>query len=54
MLVILGTGQPWDASQPIGDVRYPLNIEALWTDAELAEIGLARPSPPPPPPPEGE
>jgi hypothetical protein len=42
MLIKIETGLPWEPSQPIGDVRYPLNIEQLWTDAELAALGLAR------------
>lgn len=51
MLIVTETGQPWDTSQLIGDVRYPLNIETLWTDEELAAIGLARPAPAAPHPP---
>lgn len=46
MLIKIETGKPWDASEPINEVRYPLNIETLWTDGELAAIGLARPAPP--------
>lgn len=54
-LIVIETGAPWDCEVPINEVRYPLNIETLWTDEELAAIGLARPAPPPPaPPPEGE
>lgn len=30
----------------IGDIQYPPNIEALWSDAELAAIGLRRLAPP--------
>jgi hypothetical protein len=29
--------------QPIDEIRYPLNIEALWNAAELAAIGLYLP-----------
>jgi len=33
------TFTPWDLG-PIAGIRHPRNIEQLWTDAELAAIGL--------------
>lgn len=45
MLIHTQTGLPWSADEPINGVRYPLNIETLWTDDELATVGLARPAP---------
>jgi hypothetical protein len=36
---------PWHG-QAINDIRYPLNIEQLWTAAELAAIGLYSPAVP--------
>lgn len=35
---------PW-AGERIGDVQHSPQIEALWTDEQLAEIGLYRPEP---------
>lgn len=35
--------------EPIGDIRYPYNIEELWTADELATIGLYKPVEPPVP-----
>lgn len=58
MLIVLETNQSWVSSEPINGVRYPLNIADLWSDEELASIGLARfvepptelhPDPPPEP-----
>ena len=37
-----GGFQPW-AGEPIDGIRYPINIEQLWTDDELAAINLYRP-----------
>jgi hypothetical protein len=45
MLVYTGTNDIW-TGEPINNVRHPLNIEQLWTDAELNAIGLARVPPP--------
>lgn len=36
--------------EPINDVRHPRSIERLWTDADLAAIGLRKRIPPPPAP----
>jgi hypothetical protein len=33
---------PW-RGEAIDDIRYPLNIEAQWTEEALARIGLMRP-----------
>lgn len=33
---------PW-LGEPINNIRYPLNIENLWTDNDLNVIGLWRP-----------
>ena len=33
------------AGEPIDDVRYPLNIESLWTVSELLAVGLYIPLP---------
>lgn len=46
-LVYITSGDPWDGA-PINDIRHPPNIEAIWSDAELAAIGLQRPVPPEP------
>jgi hypothetical protein len=35
----------WNPAEPIGEVRYPSNIEQLWSAAELANLGLYVPSP---------
>lgn len=45
MLVFVETDLPWDPAYPINGVWYPVNIQQLWSDEELAEIGLARPAP---------
>lgn len=42
---------PWDPSSPIGGVRYPPNIEQLWSSSALAELGLHVPEPADPKPP---
>jgi hypothetical protein len=34
---------PWDPVLPINMIRYPQNIEQLWTTSALAEIGLYSP-----------
>jgi hypothetical protein len=49
MLVRLATLRPW-AGERIDDVAHPLDIETLWSVAELAAIGLAAPRPFPTPP----
>lgn len=53
-LIVIETGEPWAPDAPINGVRYPLNIETLWSDDDLASIGLARFVPPPLPEPETE
>jgi hypothetical protein len=42
-LYIVGTNPPtkW-TGQVINDIRHPRNIEHLWSDAELAGVGLIR------------
>jgi hypothetical protein len=51
MLVKIATFQPWDQRERLFDqsrdmeVRVPPNIEAMWDEAELANVGLARPAP---------
>ena len=39
-----GVAVPWDGDL-IDDIRHPQNIEILWSDAQLATIGLYRPKP---------
>ncbi len=39
MLIRSDTLQPW-RGEPIAGVRHPRNIEQLWTDEELAKVGL--------------
>ena len=41
MLIQIKTLTPWDGSR-IDGTAYPANIEQLWSDADLAAIGLAR------------
>lgn len=41
MLIRKDTAQPWRGERLAG-TNYPENIEALWSDADLAAIGLAR------------
>ncbi len=43
-------GQPLQADRPfaVGDVQYPTNVLSLWSEAELAEIGVTRVPPPQP------
>lgn len=38
-----GAFREWDGREKIGDVSYQPNIGDLWTDDELAAIGLYRP-----------
>lgn len=38
-----GSFSPWRGA-PIGSIRYPANIEALWSDDALADVGLYRPA----------
>lgn len=45
-----GAAVQWNG-ELISDIRYPRNIEVLWSDAELAEIGLFHPLPADPAPP---
>lgn len=47
-----GTFREWDGGL-INEVRHPRNIEQLWTDAELAELGLYRPAADPTTAPQG-
>lgn len=42
-----GNAVPW-TGQVIAGVQHPLDIEALWTDAELSGIGLFKPLDPDP------
>lgn len=51
MLVYSGTTTVWRGERIDGILHQP-NIEALWTDADLAAIGLERYDTPPLPPPE--
>lgn len=44
MLVYISTLATW-AGEPINGYRHPENIETLWSDEDLAAIGLARPTP---------
>jgi len=41
--------EPW-LGEPINNVRYPTNIEALWTPEELDKLGLVQPKDDGPPP----
>lgn len=41
-------GDIWQG-EPINGVQHPQNIVNLWTDEELAEVGLTRVTPEPPP-----
>ena len=43
MLVRTDTLQPW-TGEPLDNVRHPKTIADLWSDEELATIGLARPA----------
>lgn len=38
---INGQWQTW-GGEAISDIRYPLNVEQLWTDEDLAAVGLYR------------
>jgi hypothetical protein len=38
-----GVFEPWNSSEPIGNFRYPSNIEQLWGAPALAAIGLYAP-----------
>lgn len=50
MLEYIATGEPWNG-EPINGFSHPLNIEQLWSEAELEYIGLrVRPPDPVPPP----
>ena len=40
-------GYPEWHGEAIGDTKHPLNIEALWTDDELANVGLFKAVEPP-------
>jgi hypothetical protein len=40
--ILNGRASPW-AGEAINEVTYPLNIEQLWSPAELATIGLYAP-----------
>jgi hypothetical protein len=44
MLIRISTLQPWQG-EAINDIRHPLEIEALWSAAQLAEADLAIPLP---------
>jgi len=39
-----GVAKPWDFSR-INGIAYPRNISKVWTDAELAAVGLFKPVP---------
>lgn len=41
MLVFTNTLKAW-AGEPINTIQYPANIEALWSDQDLAVLGLER------------
>lgn len=41
MLIVTRTLQPWQG-EIIDGVRYPANVEQLWSDADLAAIGLSK------------
>lgn len=38
---------PWSPTEPVDGVRYPSNIEQLWTANDLAALGLYLPEVPP-------
>lgn len=50
MLKIVASGKEW-RGEVVNGVRHPSNIEALWTDADLAVAGFVRIPPAPPVPP---
>lgn len=43
-LVYKTTGNIW-TGEPINGIRHPVSIQDLWSDADLAGIGLERPVP---------
>lgn len=49
MLRFIKTEERW-TGEPINGIRHPRNIEKLWSDEELAAIGLERYTPPKPEP----
>lgn len=49
MLRFIETEERW-AGGPINGIRHPRNIEQLWSDEELAAVGLERYKPPKPEP----
>lgn len=49
MLIYSETQERW-RGEPINGIRHPRNIEKLWSDAELAAIGLEKYVPPVEPP----
>lgn len=52
-LVYIASGEPWNG-EPIDGFRHPPSIETLWSDEELAAVGLKKFLPPPPPEPTEE
>lgn len=60
MLIHIETQKPWNPREAVTDrerkmqVRLPPNIEQLWSDAELAAVGLKRAERPQPKPKEPE
>lgn len=49
----ISDGSPWNG-EPIGGIKHPPSIETLWSDQDLAAIGLEKtpiPTPEPDPPP---
>lgn len=52
-LEYISDGSPWNG-EPINGIKYPLIIESLWSDVELAAIGLQKTPVPVEPPPSQE
>ena len=44
MLIRTDTLKPW-RGEPLNDITHPLNIEDVWTDGELAAVGLVKAKP---------
>ena len=42
MLIRTDTLQPWDKKRLASGILHPRNIEQLWSDADLLEIGLVK------------